>query len=353
MPSWSLRFHIIFNLLRHFLHQTNRFDKLAWTQQLTKQPNPRTSQKAIVKDDIVKVNEHVLDFVLEHSQHVPIAARNREHTCQAEWVHEQTTSDSQTVVYLLHGGAYVVGSPQMERKMAYYIAKSGHSKTFGISYRLAPQFEFPCALIDAVSGYMHLLDLGYQPQNIVFSGASAGGGLAMSTLLMIRQMDLPMPGGAILMSPWVDLTHSFPSFESNKDTDFLPSKSNITVGKRVNPYAPNEILDLQYVSPIWAADLKLDVPILIQVGQVERLYDETVALAKRLMDENPQWGARLEEYREQVHVFQMFEFLQTSKAAMARCGEFIKDVTMKKPFCSGIVEIDPNGVVVHAPRAKL
>jgi acetyl esterase/lipase len=353
MPSWSLRFHIIFNVLRHFLYKANTFERVDYTQQLTKLPNPRTSAKAVVKTEEVKVKKQVIDFVLQHTPHVPIAAKNEHYSFPAEWVSEDHGVDLQKVVYLLHGGAYVVGSPQMERKMAYHIAKCGNIKTFGISYRLAPQFEFPCALIDAVSGYMHLLDLGYQPQNIVFSGASAGGGLVMSCLLMIREMELPLPGGAILMSPWVDLTHSFPSFQLNKESDYLPSRSRITFGERVNPYAPNEILDLQYVSPLWASDLKLDLPILIQVGQVERLYDEDVAFAKRLIDENPNYGARLEEYREQVHVFQVFEFLPTSKTAMRRCGEFIKEVTSGKPFTSGIVEIEPNDNLVTAIRAKL
>jgi acetyl esterase/lipase len=322
-------------------------------QALTKQPNPRTSPKAVVKEDTVSVRKEAIEFVLQHSLHVPIAAKDDQHQFAGEWVSEEQGVDFQKVVYLLHGGAFVVGSPQMERKMAYYIAKSGHTKTFGVSYRLAPQYEFPCALIDAISGYMHLLDLGYKPENIVFSGASAGGGLTMSTLLAIREMKLPLPAGAILMSPWVDLTHSFPSFQLNKDTDYLPSRSRITFGERKNPYAPNEILDLPYVSPLWAPDITLEIPILIQLGQVERLYDEGVAIGQRLIKENPIFGARIEVYREQVHVFHVFEFLPCSKTAMARCGEFIKDCTSKKPFRSGLVEIDPNGKEVSVPRARL
>ena len=99
------------------------------------------------------------------------------------------------------------------------------------------------------------------------------------------------------MSPWVDLKHSFPSFYLNKDTDYLPTKSRFTFGERRNPYAPDDVLHVPFVSPIWAPSLSgLDLPILIQVGAVERLFDEDVMLAKRLNNENPDFGSRLEIY---------------------------------------------------------
>ena len=68
---------------------------------------------------------------------------------------------------------------------------------------------------------------------------------------------------------------------NNKNTDILPSKVRITLGDRKQPYAPNEILRLKYVSPIFAESLSdLSVPVLIQLGSVERLYDEGVYLLK-------------------------------------------------------------------------
>ncbi|KAI8897123.1 Alpha/Beta hydrolase protein [Globomyces pollinis-pini] len=357
MPSWSLKFHVLFHTIRYVLYKHNNFDSLLMAQDLTKLPNPNTSFKAIVKEDSCSRYQEAIDFIIQKSEHVPISCKDPNGTIKAEWVSCEN-SDKNTVVYMLHGGAYIFGSPQLERKMAYYIASTAKTQTFGIAYRLAPQYEFPCSLIDALSGYMYLLECGYLPENIVFSGSSAGGGLAMALLLLLRELDtLPMPAGAILISPWVDLTHSFPSFLLNKETDILPSRSRITFGDRMNAYAPNEILRLQYVSPVWAKSLSdLDLPILIQVGEVERLYDEDVALYQRLSKENLKCGTLLEVYQEQCHVFHSFNFLQSSKTAFQRIGQFFDQVVRDKvSIQSGRVDISPNGSIVknESKLAKL
>ena len=59
---------------------------------------------------------------------------------------------------------------------------------------MAPQYEYPCAIIDALSGYLYLLDSGFSANNIVIEGTSAGGGLAMATILALREMKKPLPG---------------------------------------------------------------------------------------------------------------------------------------------------------------
>ncbi|KAA8644542.1 uncharacterized protein ATNIH1004_008746 [Aspergillus tanneri] len=88
-------------------------------------------------------------------------------------------------------------------------------------YRLAPQFPFPCALQDSLAAYLFLLDQ-FMPNEILFAGDSAGGGMVVSMLVTIRDQGLPLPAGAILISPWVDLTHSFPSIMKDNPGDFLP-----------------------------------------------------------------------------------------------------------------------------------
>ena len=78
---------------------------------------------------------------------------------------------------------------------------------FAINYRLAPETQFPGQLHDAVSAYLRLTeDLKIPPENIIFAGDSAGGGLVLATLMYLRDEGYPLPSGAILMSPWVDLT---------------------------------------------------------------------------------------------------------------------------------------------------
>lgn len=73
-----------------------------------------------------------------------------------------------------------------------------------LDYRLAPETRFPGPLHDAVSAYFRLVDdLHISPENIIISGDSAGGGLSLALMMYLRDNDYPLPGGAILMSPWV------------------------------------------------------------------------------------------------------------------------------------------------------
>jgi acetyl esterase/lipase len=115
-----------------------------------------------------------------------------------------------------------------------------------VNYRLAPQYPFPCALQDCLAGCasckLFLQDLltispdlflirpppdakhaAIPPSMIVVSGDSAGGGLALALLQVIRDAGLPVPAGGVLISPWCDLTHSFPSIHENTATDILPT----------------------------------------------------------------------------------------------------------------------------------
>jgi acetyl esterase/lipase len=188
---------------------------------------------------------------------------------------------------------------------------------------LAPQHQFPCAIIDIISGYQHLLK-SHAASDIVISGVSAGtfdlntgGGLTLSLLLAIREMGLPTPGGAVMISPWVDLTRSFPSFSANAQMDYLPNASEEILAY----YAPNEVKKNQYASPIWAQDFSNMPPILIQVGEKERLHDEDVAVAHKLA----QFGNKveLEVYEDSFHAFPMFAFLPAARVALLSCSEFI------------------------------
>jgi acetyl esterase/lipase len=92
------------------------------------------------------------------------------------------------------------------------------------AYRLSPQYGFPCALHDCLAAYLYLLDEGYASHQILFSGDSSGAGLALVLLTLLRDQILPLPAGATLISPWVDLAHSFPSIMSDPAGDYIPSR---------------------------------------------------------------------------------------------------------------------------------
>jgi acetyl esterase/lipase len=87
----------------------------------------------------------------------------------------------------------------------------------------------PCGLQDSIAAYLYLIDpppghhTAIAPENIILMGDSAGGGMCLSLLVVIREMGLPMPAAASLMSPWVDLTHSMPSIMEWDGGDYIPS----------------------------------------------------------------------------------------------------------------------------------
>ncbi|KAH9055377.1 Alpha/Beta hydrolase protein [Lactarius vividus] len=129
-----------------------------------------------------------------------------------------------------HGGGYYFGSVNQERYMIQRYARKIHGRVFAPNYRLAPQYPFPCGLQDLLASYLFLIDpppgaahRPVQPGHIVVGGDSAGGGLALAFLQVIRDAGLPPPAGAVLVSPWCDLHHSFPSIAINTDTDVVPA----------------------------------------------------------------------------------------------------------------------------------
>lgn len=96
-----------------------------------------------------------------------------------------------------------------------------HANLLLARYRLAPQFPFPCGLHDCLAAYLYLLTV-QDPTTIILAGDSAGGGMVLSMLVTLRDQGLPLPAGAILLSPWVDLTHSFPSVSADNPLDYIP-----------------------------------------------------------------------------------------------------------------------------------
>ncbi|KAJ5758523.1 hypothetical protein N7520_005679 [Penicillium odoratum] len=125
------------------------------------------------------------------------------------------------IMLYVHGGAYFFGSIDTHRYMLQRHARKLKGRVFAPDYRLAPQFPFPCGLQDCMAAYLWLLQT-YDPKEIILAGDSAGGGMVLSLLVMMRDQEIPLPAGAILISPWVDLTHSFPSIVEDNPGDYIP-----------------------------------------------------------------------------------------------------------------------------------
>jgi acetyl esterase/lipase len=151
---------------------------------------------------------------------------------KAEWIemredfHARAGGKPSKVLLFVHGGAFYFGSVDEHRYFIQRNARKLKARAFAPRYRLAPQYPFPCGLHDCLTSYLYLLQ-DYDPKTILVMGDSAGGGLISSLLITLRDQGLPLPAGAMLLSPWVDLTHSFPSVCGDGLLDYIPTQGFI------------------------------------------------------------------------------------------------------------------------------
>ncbi|GAA5887406.1 hypothetical protein JCM6882_002519 [Rhodosporidiobolus microsporus] len=248
---------------------------------------------------------------------VPSGGRPREKEC--------TGKDGLVCLYL-HGGAYYMFSAETHRYLTISVSRYCEARVFAINYRLAPETRFPGQLHDAVSAYMRLtVDLKIPPENIIFAGDSAGGGLVLATLMYLRDEGYPLPSGAILMSPWCDLTMSCASWETNRPYDYLPSPGSehdhLHPVKCLLGDSIDEYLTHPYVSPLFG-DFKGLPPLLVQAGDAEVLRDEITLLAHKAALA----GVKVEHeiFEDCVHVFQAFLFLEASRKAFQSQRTYVK-----------------------------
>lgn len=199
---------------------------------------------------------------------------------RAEWLVPSSTAEkSLTTILYLHGGGYITGSVFTHRALCASIAKKTDVRLLFLEYRLAPEHPFPAALEDAVDAYRWLLNQGIPPEQIALVGDSAGGGLCISTTLMLRDHQIPLPVAIACISPWVDLLHSGASHQKNASLD--PLLMTAEAKEAALQYTDSSNLRNPYVSPIYA-NLQGLPPVLIQVGSDEILLDDAVTLSKKL-----------------------------------------------------------------------
>jgi acetyl esterase/lipase len=182
-----------------------------------------------------------------------------------------------TILYL-HGGAYVIGSAGLSVRLASELARRSGTRAVSVDYSLAPESPYPRAVHDAVDAYRALVDGGEPASRIVLAGESAGGGLALSAALVIKERGLPMPAGIYVASPWADLTLTGESVTTKADVD--PSVDPVGLRRRVRDYLNDRDPADARVSTVFA-DLAGLPPLLIQAGGNEVLLDDSTRLATR------------------------------------------------------------------------
>lgn len=236
-----------------------------------------------------------------------------------EWVLAPDVSAHATVLYL-HGGGYSVGSIISHRGMASYLSGASSARFLLIDYRLAPEHPHPAAVEDAVAAYRWLIDRGTRPENMALGGDSAGGGLAIATLVAARDAGLPMPSCAFVLSPWVDMEGIGESYTTKAEVDpMLKREGSKLAAER---YLAGIDARTPLASPIYA-DLSGLPPLLIHVGEAEILLDDSNMLAQRARAAGVE--VILETWPDMIHVWHYFaSMVPESREAIEVVGRFLK-----------------------------
>lgn len=226
--------------------------------------------------------------------------------------------ESGDVVFYLHGGAYAIGSAAASAGLASDVVRRAGARAISVDYRLAPESPYPAAVDDAVAAYRALLE-SVPSSRIAIVGESAGGGLAVATLVALKLAGLPQPSSAAVFSPWADLTLSGDSMRAKAAVD--PSLTPAGLRLRAADYAAGSLAE-PLASPVFA-DLAGLPPLLIQAGSHEILLDDATRLAARAAAADV--PVTLEVTPGVPHVFQAFSaLLEEADAALNSAGTFIR-----------------------------
>jgi epsilon-lactone hydrolase len=228
-------------------------------------------------------------------------------------------SEPRHIVLYFHGGVYVISDAFLAAGLASQIGRRTRAKVISVDYRLAPEHPYPGAVDDALAAYQALLDDGTSPSDIAFAGDSAGGGLAVATLLNARDHGLPLPAAAFVMSPYVDLTLAGATMETKRDVDPLLSRELLQ--PRVADYTQGRDAALGLISPVFA-DLTGLPPLIIQAGSHEVLLDDAVRLARQAAIADVE--VTLEVTPKVPHVFQAYSpMLDEAAVALDKAGQLL------------------------------
>ena len=244
------------------------------------------------------------------------------------WKISTPNSSPDRVLLYFHGGAYSLGSPKSHYSLVSYLADITKTTVYVPDYRLGPESKYPAQLEDAITVYNYLLsEKKYNSNQIAFGGDSAGGNLALVTLLKLIDTDQALPTSLALLSPWTDLTGKGESYTvdmANRDLLLGP------IFKRV--WENNDTLhgfyitegefdpENQYMVPL-KGDFSKSPPIMIQVGSEELLLSDSESLKKILDRDNCE--NEYFEWEGMYHVFHIDIRMPETISAFEQIGIFL------------------------------
>ncbi|HEY3596495.1 MAG TPA: alpha/beta hydrolase [Paraburkholderia sp.] len=262
------------------------------------------------------------------TRHTPLAqnvtiTRARFGPYQGDLVLPEGGDRSKLVVYY-HGGGFFLFSPRTYRVTTTHLARATNVAVFAPDYRQAPENPAPAAHDDAFGAYQWVLKEGYAADRIALAGDSAGGNLALATVVRARARNLPLPRALVLFSPWLDFAEEGASYRTTTDDPILPpqvldgfKQAYLRDGYRKSPD----------VTPFYDDFGRLP-PTLVHVGSWERLLDDSVTLVARMR--NADVDAQLKIFDGMCHGWQLFApMLEEGMASLEESAHFIKTHLMQ------------------------
>lgn len=237
-----------------------------------------------------------------------------------EWVSVDRAHMKKYVILYCHGGGYMTGSSLYARTLTTKLAATTSMDVLCFDYRLAPEHPYPAATDDAMKAWNYLMLLGYGARDVIVAGDSAGGNMALSLVLRLKQEKRLLPRGLVLMSPWTDLTSGGKSHQTRAEID--PVLDAPYLQSAIESYAKGEDLKNPLISPLFG-DFAGFPPTYIQVGDNEILLNDATQLHKNMIKANV--PVKLDVFKGMWHVFQMSPFKKAYEA-MDKNAEFIYDI---------------------------
>jgi epsilon-lactone hydrolase len=235
-----------------------------------------------------------------------------------EWLSTDAPADG--IIMYIHGGGFVSCSAATHRPISAALARLTNARVFSIEYRLAPEHPFPAGLDDLVTGYKWLLKQETSADRISVAGDSAGGSLALSLLMRLRDEAVPLPSSAVCFSPWTDLAGTGDSIEGNSGKCAMFWPENMKEFSDV--YLFDGSGDVTSASPIHG-DARNLPPVLFQVGSTELLLDDSRRMHEKILAAGGE--SKLEVYDGVFHCWQMLDgILPEARAALTSAAEFIR-----------------------------
>lgn len=236
----------------------------------------------------------------------------------AEWTTAEGAREDRVLVYY-HGGGYTVGSIATHRLLVADLSRAAKLRVLSVDYRLAPEHPHPACIDDALAAYRYVVKSGTDPARVAFAGDSAGGGLTAASLLAVRDAGDPLPAAGVCISPWLDMTATSESWQRLDGVDPMLTREGLEM--MASAYLAGADPRTPLASPLFA-ELGGLPPLLIHVGSIETLLDDSTRFAERAKAAGVE--VELEVWDGMFHVWHAFAVaVPEGREAIAKIARFL------------------------------